>query len=556
LALFGVCLQLLPHGVRWWNSGDPTWLSDTDELVPYGQIISHSYHQHPWKLGDPAQPQGGASMYPWLQFSPFVLLAKALGIGPLGVMVLMRIWSGITLPIGIYLLFGQRWAGWWGAAATVLLLSDSGGVIPLLDHWPNVVGVLTDRVPPKLHGWSRVLGRLRLITPGVSLFFLTWALWAVSRLRMDSSRRAVLLAGVAFGVLFHVYFYFWTAFGGMLCLLLFLDAERWRSYFQVGLLGGIIGLPAVLASARVKHQFGDEWLVRNEYFAPVTDPQWMIPWRAVAVLTLLAPYIWFRRRDLLPIWLVAVVAVALAQSHVVTRIWLQPNHWGSITGVACAVLLWNLTLDVVVPALRRSSLALGVASLVLIAQMASAAYLRSWTPDHNEESVKIEAGRKEILSLARNHGGLPLSTNAVVAGELRWTDWLVLYRGLRPVTATLGLSPSVKNVEWAQRRVVNAYLKGVPAADLDGSVMKEYGVWFHVEITKPEQLAKERLEYQEMLREVMARPSVWCDRFGIRYLAIKAGQVPPAAAGPWKRVAEDAVLGVWERPVGSGPPSP
>jgi hypothetical protein len=101
--LAGVLLAVLPHLLRLGRTGDPTWLSDIDELVPYGQQVSFAHHQHPWRMGDPALERGGATVFPWIQFGPYLIGARALGTGPMGTFILMRIWAGASLALGFHL---------------------------------------------------------------------------------------------------------------------------------------------------------------------------------------------------------------------------------------------------------------------------------------------------------------------------------------------------------------------------------------------------------------------------------------------------------------------
>ena len=81
-------MAVWPHGVELFRSGTWHYIADPDERLCYLPLISHSYEVHPWKLGDLSLPVGGICLYPWLQFVPWILLAKLLHAGPLAVLLL------------------------------------------------------------------------------------------------------------------------------------------------------------------------------------------------------------------------------------------------------------------------------------------------------------------------------------------------------------------------------------------------------------------------------------------------------------------------------------
>ena len=101
---FGVLVAVFPHLLEFIRNGTWNYIADPDERWSYLPLIGHAYANHPWTLGDPALRSGGVCLYPWIQFAPWILMAKLFHGGPLAVLLLWRIWSGLSLGLIVYLL--------------------------------------------------------------------------------------------------------------------------------------------------------------------------------------------------------------------------------------------------------------------------------------------------------------------------------------------------------------------------------------------------------------------------------------------------------------------
>src|SRR5438477_9427506 len=91
--IVGVLLSTLPHIVWWQTLRGPVWIADNDDLL-YAAYGSQAYYNHPCSLADPVCVTRGASMYPWLQFIPGVVIAKILGLGSISINLVWRIIAG------------------------------------------------------------------------------------------------------------------------------------------------------------------------------------------------------------------------------------------------------------------------------------------------------------------------------------------------------------------------------------------------------------------------------------------------------------------------------
>ncbi|MBX6311806.1 MAG: hypothetical protein IRY99_02630 [Isosphaeraceae bacterium] len=122
----GITFSTLPHWLWWPRLGAPIYIADHDDLL-YLSFTGQAYFNHPLSLGDPACTAGGRSLFPWIQFIPGIALARVLGLGPLGVDLIWRIWAGLSIALGFYAViryFLPRPA--WAAVVTIVLLADIG----------------------------------------------------------------------------------------------------------------------------------------------------------------------------------------------------------------------------------------------------------------------------------------------------------------------------------------------------------------------------------------------------------------------------------------------
>lgn len=550
--LAGVLLAVLPHLLRLAKTGDPTWLSDVDELVPYGQQVSFAYHQHPWRMGDPALERGGATVFPWIQFGPYLLGARALGSGSLGTFILMRIWAGASIALGLYLLLRGIRPGWLAAGLAILLVSDQGLYrgIPLLMQATSILSILQGQPLEILHEWSQVLPQLRMISPGMSLFSLLLTLFLLVRLHREPTTRHAIHAGLGLGLCIATYLYFWTAAVIAIGCLAVLHPSRWRLYFIVLALGGCVGSPALLQNFLTKLHYGDEWLVRNEYFVPVQVRVWNPPKLAIAVYALLAVYVFRFRPVLQPLWWTGLAAILLSQSHHITGILLQPFHWLMVPGPLAAILFLHATAD----AWRRwvpDRFPTGaVITLLVAAQFSGGLLLRGWATDRNRASASIEERRQSWLAFLRANPGLKLTPNAVIAGDPQITDWAVFDQGLRPITGSLGVSPSVDNAQWLRRRVLNGYLKGFSETNVHGSAFSEHSVWF--ELGQMDEAARNRQigVMRETWRDIDADLNLACDAFAVRYLMTPIGAtLHRPVLDQWRIIGTNVSWELRERPL-------
>jgi hypothetical protein len=548
--LVGLFLSMLPHLLRWSQTGSAQWLCDTDELVPYGQILAHSSRMHPWKMGDPALPSGGASMYPWIQLGPWTLLANWTGVGPIGAFALMRFYAGLTVGLGLYLILRTPGRAMLGAALTVIVLSDHGFTsgIPFVKHWMSVVQIATGNPSEALNGWAGVMRQFRLITPGLSFLSLALVLFTLMRVRERPTTGRIWAAGLALGLCIVTYFFYWTTAVSAIGLLAILDRRSWKTYAAILVIGGIAGSPAVIQTSLIKAQYGSEWLARNEFMMPLLHPIHMLSKRALVLCVVAGFAVWRWNRTLLPLWAMQFCALGLSQSHELTRLYIQPWHWQDLSEMIGILNLAGIAGVLYERHLAQRRWAAVALWLLASAQFAGGTYLRAWSTDHNRDSARIERFRKEWMELSRTLPSEALQENSVIGGEIDMTQWAVLHRNVRSLTGATALSPSVNNRQWMERRMVNAHLKGLPEDQIEGSARGEYAaLWESGSMTEAE-FAAQPAAFRKLWQEIRADPKPYLDRFGVRYAVTRVGATPfNVDTGAWTVLSESAHWKLWER---------
>ena len=138
LAALGALLGALPHLVAWARTGDPAYIPDMDDLLylAWSRAVVLRGEGH---LVDAVLPARGPMMHPWILFVPLAGLARALGLGMIGLGVVWRATAGAGIALGLYA--AARAGGLaprpaWVAAA---LLAFDPGVAYGQPFWPTLL---------------------------------------------------------------------------------------------------------------------------------------------------------------------------------------------------------------------------------------------------------------------------------------------------------------------------------------------------------------------------------------------------------------------------------
>ena len=356
---------------------------------------------------------------------------------------------------------------WLAATLAALLVSDCGIMNgrPLISQAGMAVNLARGRASGYFETNPQVFTHWRVATPALTMAFLLLHVGLVARARARPTWGRLVLSGVGFGLLIHVYFYYWTAAGLALLLALALDAGHRRVYWHTGWIGGLIGLPALVGDVILSRSGSTDWLQRADKFLPIGRfDELLLPKGPIVLLAVTFVWVRWKRRDLTYLWALIASGLALVNHQVVTRLQIENWHWIHVWGPGLTCMLVLL----VVPALLAARQTRAVPSAVLACTLATVAvglWLRAEEALRTREVVEILQTYREYRAQRLTPSAPELSGNAVVAGDSRFLELAAVLENQRPLAGYIAyLSPSVNDHELDERIALNACLLGLSHA--------------------------------------------------------------------------------------------
>jgi PAS domain-containing protein len=551
-ALAGVSIAALPHFLAWAKTGRLDFVSTVDERY-YLAVGSQVYFNHPAELADPVRAGPAPSVYRGLPFLPGVWAAKLFDLGPLGISLMWRILAGAMIGLAWYLLFRQRFAHRWVAASlSAILLSDPGlcqGVPFARDvsRLMQLARAASDSLFPGGH-WMHL--EWRVVSPATTMAYLIFLIWSVQRARATPTPRRIALAGLAYGLLFYVFFYYWTAVGLALLLALALDTGQRRIYLHTGWIGALLGLPAVYSDFLLKQRLAPDWFLRCDRLLPIGRfTELELPKEMLVVTVLGLAWVLFRRRDLIFVWSLGAAGLMLANHQIVTGLQIENYHWMYVWGPAFSFLLIAVAADEFGNRLNWSPAACAAVIAASLAAFGAGLWIRvveatrCTDPVHNARV--IAAYRAEFLA------GQPpgFVTNSVAAGDMDFIDFASILDNLRPLSGwSAYLSPSVSDVELDERVALNELLRGVDRATFESRQRAFFesfpmGPCQRDPSLRPLRVAARLAAYDRIRADINAAVA----RFAVQYVALPAGNRPAYLAEGWAPMITGPTWDVWER---------
>jgi hypothetical protein len=548
----GALLATLPHLLWWPRLGEPVWLADNDDLL-YLSFAGQSYDNHPWYLADPLRASGGTTIYPWLQLSPAVLLARALGVPPLSINVLWRLWAGVSIAIGWYVVLRQFVARPVIAAGlTAVLLGDVGMLAnQLVVRHASAIAQLASGDTTLLSGHPQIHVQWRIISPGLSLASLLLHVALLARARRAPTRARIVASGAAFGLLVGVYFYYWTTAAVALAAAALVDRGHRGVYVHTAWIGLLVGSPAIVSGFLLKQAASLEALNRFDKFLPVARfSELLIPKIAIGLLVVGGVWVWRRRRDLLYLWLLGASGVLLANQHVITGLQMENDHWHFARGPSVSLLVVLLVAPALAAAIARRRAIRVACAIVLVAHVAGAIALRAVEATGTVESVALTTAYERYRAQRLTAGAPPLAANGVVGGDGAFVDLAAVAENQRPVDHYAAVvDPLLDNREWDMRVALNAFIAGqdraaFEAAQTSWAASARWGPWARNAALRGERVARRLGAYDA----VAGNPDAALDRFAVSYVAIPARQAPPSYLRTrWTRVQDGPYWQLWAR---------
>jgi hypothetical protein len=557
----GIAIAALPHFLAWAQTGRLDYVSTVDDRY-YLAVGSQAYFNHLTELADPVQVGDAPSVYRRLPFLPGVWAAKLLDLGPLGIGLMWRVLAGATVGLAWYVLL-RHWIEhpWVAAALVLILLSDPGlcSGFPLTRHVSRILLIARTPSGTLLPGGHWMHLEWRVVNPATTMVFLIAVIWTVVRARKEPTRGRILLAGGTFGLLFYVFFYYWTAAGLALLLALVLDAGQRRVYFHTSWIGGLLGLPVVVSDFLLKQRLSPDWFLRCDRFLPIGRfTELNVPKDVLVVCILGLAWVLFRRRDLIFVWSLGTAGLLLANEQVVSGLQIENYHWAYVWGPAFSFFLVLTGAEVLgarfhwSPRVCLALILVGVAAYGVGMWIRAVESTRCVDPVHN---LQVIAAYRTEFSPNRPWR---FEANSVVAGDLDGVDFAAILDNQRPLANwSVYLSPSVSDAELDERTALNAVLLGTERATFESSQHHYYetfdmGPWMRDPSQRPLRVTARLAAYDRVLADLPAA----LDRFGVRYVVLTAGDKPDYLAQSWTPVAIGPTWDVWERTGLRSNPSP
>ena len=431
----GLALAFTP--VLVWRMKTGMWVCmQQPETFYYLQIAAQAYYNHIWYISDPIVADG-VTFYPWLAFVPVVFIVRILGLSVFSVALIWSLFAGLGIGATLYLLFWWFLRRPWSAAGlTIFCLSESGfcagldGPFVIVSQLKRLVSALVIHPVGNLLSFPFVLWRAP--DPAVYLPFLFLQIIAVSNARERPRRLNLWISGLAFGLLFYVFFYAWTMAAAALFIAWLLD-PRGRRVYRWTLLGGFaVGLPELAISLHARAIASAEAVARYGMFVRTSRTiEVDYPIVSVAIVILAGLWIWKTRRfELIYLLSLMIAGILLSDSRLITGISFHEDHfewlWWPIRLVLVLIAIATAAEAWIV---RRPKYVMACTAFVIL-YLAGAIYLNAI------EVTRTSFGNQQLGDFVKYNeqrmapGVAPLLPRMVVAGsEHLFANWLQRRKG-------------------------------------------------------------------------------------------------------------------------------
>jgi hypothetical protein len=549
----GFALSFTPVVIARMKTG--MWALLQPELEYYLQIAGQAYYDHPSYISDPWVPNG-VTFYSWLLFVPPVWIARALGLSLFSVGLIWMLLGCVGVGTGLYFVFWRFLRRPWTAAGlSIFCLSNLRftTATPLNYHFNAILFALLlrphgslDLNPFPYWEWQRVPN------PALVLPFLFLQILAVSMAFERPKGLNVWLSGLAFGLLFYVYFYAWTIAAAALCIAMLFDAARRKVYGQTLLIGLASGLPELVHVLRIRDAASIEALTRFALLSPYPNNIRGVPWFSLVAVTLAGVWIWTTKKPgLIYLWSLSLAGILLSCSHLFTGIFLHSYHWTVLMMPIRAILILILIATLVIE--RNSRLpALTWAFPTLVAiYFIGGVYLSAILLTRS----RVGAARLEHYANYRSQRLVSrvnsLTPNSMIAGDETFCELAAIGENQRALSDMfLNVSMAVDNDTWRSRFALNEFLSGTTNRlefEKKAHGEAETGLWTVVTIT-PELVAPFMLVWDEIVHN----PDRFLDTYHVRYVALPIDRPVPAYLHKgWTLLQPGPYWQLWERKVSS-----
>lgn len=527
LLLGGALFSILPHLLAYLKQGSFLWIADNDDLF-YLSLVSKSLFNNSYSILDPSSSSlAPLSYYTWFLVGPIIIIGKLFHLEAAGIGLVWRIWGGVSMTLLHYFLFRALFRSfkskWLSFSATLFIMVDMGLMSsrPLLVQGKTLFTLFFGNSENLFSGKPHLFPHLRIITPAVSLVFLLIAIYFLYKAVIEESKKNTILSGMAFGLLFYVYFYYWTAFGLGLLLSIALDWKKYKTYLYTGVLGTLIGLPSVILKyfSSMK-SLSDDWLHRMDLFLPIEHfSELLIHKTGILITVFLGIYCYKRKRELIFLFSLGLASLMLANHQILTGLQIQNFHYSYVRGPVLSLFLVFLLFGTIYKYTKERRLIQVSMFSLLGLYLVSSFYLRTLESQRSADSLAIRGAHGQLSQFKTE-----LVKNAVVAGEEDLIKLMGITHKLTPLSNYFTtLSPNTTDEEWNERLALNALLSGESSQEFKRAqseyILKSlyWGKWSRSK-EKKEELNSTRIQIFEKLSQ---EPLKYIDYYNVRYLLVK-----------------------------------
>jgi hypothetical protein len=523
----------------------------------YLQFAAEAYHNHPWYITDPAV-RGGATFYPWLQFVPPVLIMRALGLHVFSFSLIWNLWAAIGLSAGLYCVFrrfiGRRWVA---AGCTVFSLSDYGFCAshPVIPQLHMVGSALLHSKGYTNIPWG-LLPQWRIPNPSLDLPFLFLQVITLGRACERPTTLNIWLSGLAFGLLFYVYFYVWTLAAAGLCIAFVFDRASRRIYAATLFIGGAVGMPQIGHSFYMKHFMPAQALVRFGLLAPAPRlASITVPYLSILIVVVAGLWIWRSgRSDLIYLWSLLTAGVLLSRSRVVTGLYLHAYHWNWLWAPFRVILVLVVGFAILRTAIKPRPIVTALGSAFVVLFFLSGMYLATICVTRTQSGVALLRNYERYSAQRLHPNSAPLMPESTIAGSEKFCALSAVAERQRPLSGySIPRSLVIDDNAWETRVALNSYLLGTVRAQFENQAKeKSKWLWRNPQLVR-EAYAALMLDYDE----ISQAPSRFVTRFGVRYVALPANRQRPAYLDSgWTMLQAGPYWQIWERKESRLKPNP
>jgi hypothetical protein len=531
------------------KTGEWVCLNDWFSLY-YLRFAARIYYDRVLYTSDVVVP-GGVTWYPWLPFVPTTYVARAFATGPFAVNLIWIFLSAVGLSAGLYLVFQSILKRPWVAAGcTVFCLSEYGLAAgrPLTSQLQMLVSALW--LQPKglvVIPWGLLL-QWRVPNPGLDLPFICFQIVALARACEKPTRLNLWLSGLAFGVLFYVFFYCWTIAMAGLSIAFLLDRASRRVYSITLCVGSVIGLPQLIYSIHLNRLASAEAMRRFGLFTPAPRLyQITVPTLSLLAVAASAWWIWkSKRRDLVYLWSLVAGGFLLSRSRVVTGIFFHEYHYDWLWLPMRLALVLIMAVSILTARRRWHPVAARVSWAALLLYFAGGVYLAAICVTRTWSGVDQLRNYTRYKSQRLAAAVKPLLPGATVAGDDEFCELAAVAEDQWVLSGEAVVrSMAVDNDQWELRTALNAYLEGTDRPEFEKASRFATGLWFW---ESPELQPEVNTALMRKYDEVVQDPDRFIAEFGVRYVALAAdrAEVPYLRVG-WAILQRGPYWQIWER---------